>query len=83
MGHELPRHRQDAASALPPEAVATVAGRCVRFGPLTTFCTAVKQRAISPSDHREADFMFAVALICVGDREFGSGFANLVENLVR
>jgi hypothetical protein len=34
MGHELPRRGQNAASALPPEAAATVAERCVRFGPI-------------------------------------------------
>jgi hypothetical protein len=34
LGHELPRCGQNAASALPPEAAATVAERCVRFGPI-------------------------------------------------
>ena len=41
-GYKLPPRGPAAASALRPKAVATVAGRRVRFGPLPDSCTAVK-----------------------------------------
>jgi hypothetical protein len=47
MGHEVPRGRQNAASALPPEAAATVVEWCVRFGPQADSCSA----AINLFDH--------------------------------
>jgi hypothetical protein len=42
MGHELPRCGQNAASALPAEAAATVVERCVRFGPISAARTRSK-----------------------------------------
>jgi hypothetical protein len=44
LGQELPRRRQTAVSALPPEATAIVTDGCVRFGPISTFRIAENSR---------------------------------------
>ena len=54
MGHLLPRRSLAGAAERPPTPDTKVDGRRGGSGPKTTFCTAEKQRAFSPSDRHEA-----------------------------